>query len=111
MPENWSITEQMVTYGKQKGMNPLTIEHEFEHCKLHHDKQESTFTEKGWTRQVWQTWVLMWISFGSKQINSSGLLLPKSFQKLETDRQPGQAMPAEVRALIAKAGKDMPPGD
>jgi hypothetical protein len=46
-------------------MTPSTIAIEFEKCRVHH--QESLFTMLGWERQVWQTWVLNWITFGRTQ--------------------------------------------
>lgn len=78
MPDDWSLTDEMRAYGEQKGMTTATIQHEFEHCREHHRKNESRFTEKGWASSVWNTWVLNWVKFGSKQIEGPSAQAPQS---------------------------------
>ena len=68
MPENWDLNEKMREYARLYGMCTDTVRHEFEHCKTRH--AESVFTVRGWEQQVWQTWVLNWKKFGSKQITA-----------------------------------------
>jgi len=76
MPDDWSLTDAMQVYAIKKGMTMLTIAHQFEHCRTHHAQHR--FTAKGWSAQVWQTWVLNWISFGAKQVTVQSIPSPSA---------------------------------
>lgn len=65
IPENWFLSDSMKAYGKEVGMSPSTMDHEFQKCKHHH--RESRFTERGWSFDTWKTWAMNWVSFGCKQ--------------------------------------------
>lgn len=105
MPETWDLTAEMVTYGAGKGMTPATIPHEFDHCKGHHVKVGSQFTQRGWEGQVWRTWVLGWVARGRKQILSMEPSMPKSFRKIETVKTEHAPIPENFRDLITQANK------
>lgn len=72
------MTEGMRLYGKEHGMTEATLRLEFQHCTEHHRKQGSRFTDKGWESSVWNTWVLQWVKFGSKQIADPSALPPQA---------------------------------
>lgn len=103
IPENWALSQEMIAYAKSKGMTQDTFTHEFEHCKEHH--QEARFTIRGWSGQVWRTWVLNWISFGRKQVPVKDSTIPRSFRQLETSTVKGEPMPGEVRDLMLRVGR------
>ena len=104
-PDPWTLTETMTTYAHEKGMTPSTISNEFEACKTHH--LESRFTQVGWDRQVWQTWVLRWISFGRKQAEPRPRLLDTSTRhKIEEKDLVGP--PPEVLEAISRIGRAIP---
>lgn len=70
------MTDAMRDYGLGNGMTLPTAQLEFVKCKTHH--VESRFTVKGWESKVWQTWVLNWITYGSRQVTPQSNLPPQT---------------------------------
>jgi uncharacterized protein YdaU (DUF1376 family) len=102
MPENWTLSEAMKTYAKDKGMTLQTTVHEFEHCKTRHEF--ALFTNRGWEGQVWRTWCLNWVSFGAKQVGAIvAPMLPKAFLVVKTlPLVPHEPMPEDLRKRIGR---------
>lgn len=64
VPHDWALDEKMIAFAKSKGMEPATIEYQFDYCKTHHASKGSIF--KDWNK-VWQTWCIKWVGYGKQQ--------------------------------------------